>query len=494
MSDNSIQLMKWQKNGMARVLDDIAKLTTGSLMTRGSFVVGPPGTGKSTFVNALVQEVNRLYPQLTVEVTATTGAAASRISGGKTMASWLSIGADAMKLHHLDEIIKIVTARNPKRIHHTDILIIDEVSMLSRRQFDHLSDLLRKIRKNPVAFGGIYMILVGDPFQLPPVPHDGYGGGTARNELEFVESCLESQIDGFSYIVANEMKRAESSSELRNILLQMIQADPVMRAKAMKSLNEYCYERELDVDSVLDIQQEKGSTVLCTVKKGDYSVDHYNTVAKKRAESDDKCKIISIPAPVKLHNESGASVLERIGGKKGLRCEEDCLKERDGWSVDTTIHTGVPCMLRMNMDTTENVKVVNGDMGEVVSIDPVSGDTQFYLYRCKQIVTIPKFKFTSEWEPKIGYEACPVIPASSITVHKAQGATLSSGIVFETRRIYTGEYLVHMLYTAFSRVNNIKDIRTTSFLLADQLSLPIIQAKLEYIWKLPYMKEYLRPE
>ena len=177
MSDNHIQLMNWQKNGMAQVLADVAKLIAGSLTTRGSFVVGPPGTGKSTFVNALVQEVNRLYPQLSVEVTATTGAAASRISGGKTMASWLSVGADAMKLHHLDEIQKIVIDRNPQRIHNTDILIIDEVSMLSQRVFDNLSTLIRRIRRNPVAFGGIYVILVGDPFQLPPCPHDGYGGG-----------------------------------------------------------------------------------------------------------------------------------------------------------------------------------------------------------------------------------------------------------------------------------------------------------------------------
>lgn len=64
----------------------------------------------------------------------------------------------------------------------------------------------------------------------------------------------------------------------------------------------------------------------------------------------------------------------------------------------------------------------------------------------------------------------------------------------ETRRIYTGEYLIHMLYTAFSRVKNIKDIRNTSFLLSGQLSLPAIQEKLEDIWKLPYMKDYLRPE
>jgi ATP-dependent exoDNAse (exonuclease V) alpha subunit len=493
MSDNPIQLMKWQQNGMSRVMEDIAKRESGALTIRGSFVVGPPGTGKSTFVNAVVDRIKKLYPHLNVEVTATTGAAASRISGGRTMASWLSVGAEAMKLHHLDEIQKIVNDRNPQRIHNTEILIIDEVSMLSQRQFDNLSTLVRKILRNPVAFGGIYVILVGDPFQLPPCPHDGYGGGVARKEKEFVESCLESQIDGFNYIVANEMKRAEHSYELRNMLLQMISPIPSIREKAMHTLIKHCYKSELDVESALDIQQEKGSIILSTVKEGEHSVAHYNAIAKKRAEADNKSNVIVIPPPVRLHNDT-SDVLDKIGGKKGLKCEEDCLKERDGWSADKTMLSGVPCMVRMNMDTPEGIKVVNGDMGEVVSIDQVSGDTQFYLYRYKKEVTICRFKFTSEWEPSIGYEACPVIPASSITVHKAQGATLPSGIIFETRRIYTGEYLVHMLYTAFSRVNNIKDIRITSFLLASQLSLPAIQDKLEDIWKLPYMKDYLRPE
>jgi hypothetical protein len=290
------------------------------------------------------------------------------------------------------------------------------------------------------------------------------------------------------------MKRAEGSTELRNMLLQLIHPDPAIREKAMKTLHQFCYKGELDVDSVLDIQQEKGSIVLCAAKKDNYSVDDYNSAAKKRAESDDKCKSIIIPPPVKLHNNSATHVLERIGGKKGLKCEEDCLKDRDGWATDTTILTGVPCMVRMNMQTSEGVNVVNGEMGEVISIDPVSGETRFHIYGQNKEVTIPMFKFTSEWEPKIGYEACPIIPASAMTAHKAQGATLPGGIIFETRRLYTGEYLVHMLYTVFSRVNDINDIQTTSFLLSDQLSLPIIQAKLEYIWKLPYMKEYLRPE
>ena len=107
-------------------------------------------------------------------------------------------------------------------------------------------------------------------------------------------------------------------------------------------------------------------------------------------------------------------------------------------------------------------------------------------------MTIARQQFMSEWYPEIGYEGYPLFRCSAMTIHKAQGATLESGIIFEVRRGYADEYLAHMWYTAFSRVKRIEDIRLTSYM-RDLLVHPTIQKKLEYVWKLPYMKNYLRP-
>lgn len=51
----------------------------------------------------------------------------------------------------------------------TDVLIIDEVSMLSPDFFDKMDYLLQKLRDNTKPFGGITLILVGDFCQLSPV-------------------------------------------------------------------------------------------------------------------------------------------------------------------------------------------------------------------------------------------------------------------------------------------------------------------------------------
>lgn len=61
-----------------------------------------------------------------------------------------------------------------RRILHTEILVIDEISMLSKKIFELLEETLRY--KDPsLPFGGIQIVLVGDFLQLPPVKNIRYG-------------------------------------------------------------------------------------------------------------------------------------------------------------------------------------------------------------------------------------------------------------------------------------------------------------------------------
>jgi ATP-dependent DNA helicase PIF1 len=52
----------------------------------------------------------------------------------------------------------------------TDILVIDEISMLSAELFDSLSEIGKRVRNNfTQPFGGLQLVVCGDFFQLPPV-------------------------------------------------------------------------------------------------------------------------------------------------------------------------------------------------------------------------------------------------------------------------------------------------------------------------------------
>lgn len=53
---------------------------------------------------------------------------------------------------------------------HTQVLVIDEISMVDGDLFDKLEEVARRIRSNGRPFGGIQLVVTGDFFQLPPVP------------------------------------------------------------------------------------------------------------------------------------------------------------------------------------------------------------------------------------------------------------------------------------------------------------------------------------
>jgi hypothetical protein len=500
LSKPELVLNKWQKKAEEEIMRDVATLAarkrgenTEHVIRSGAFIPGPPGTGKSFFIDYIVKRIRREYPELVIHVTASTGAAAARLENSMTLATWLSLGSESMKLDKVDCIINAVKKNSPQRLKDCDILIGDEMSMVSQRQFENLNRTCQVVRKNPIEFGGIYPIFTGDPFQLPPIPHDG-GFGVGRMTTEFVPSCLERQYPGYYYITPDELMRAADDPVLQNVLIQIISNDKNQRADAVKILNEMTCQGEMSVVDVLELQKENGSTILCTTKEGLRSVEIYNQRAVE--EAGDDVKEITIKGPEQLHNSLSSDIINRSHGSKNLQAEETEIKSRNTWPPDNRLIIGVPYMIRANKKTSENVPVYNGMMCEIKSYDSEESTVQVYLYKIKRNVTISEHEFRSEWINEIGYSAIPLIRASAMTVHKSQGATLES-IIFEHRSMYnsdTYEYVPHMLYTAFSRVKKIADIRITDIIPPHIIQSKSVQAKLDMIWKLPYMKDYLKPK
>lgn len=76
------------------------------------------------------------------------------------------------------------TAATVERWNRCKVLIIDEVSMLSKEIFELLDGIARRARDSDLPFGGIHVIVVGDFMQLPPVVKN-------RKKLEF---CFQSPV------------------------------------------------------------------------------------------------------------------------------------------------------------------------------------------------------------------------------------------------------------------------------------------------------------
>lgn len=121
------------------------------------FITGRAGTGKSTLL-----QVFRNTTKKRVVVLAPTGIAALNVRG-QTIHSFFGFPP---RLLNKSEIEK----RKNYRIYvNTDMIIIDEVSMVRADIIDNIDYFLRINRNVNAPFGGVQMIFFGDLFQLPPV-------------------------------------------------------------------------------------------------------------------------------------------------------------------------------------------------------------------------------------------------------------------------------------------------------------------------------------
>ena len=144
-------------------------------------VVGTAGTGKSFLIDSIRQLFAQRNCSHRLKITAPTGIAASNIQGCTiySLLSLMNTDVNCERLHSLQMAMMDVT-----------LLIIDEYSFLSVAKIDDLDRRLRVVfpRKSHVPFGGLNILLCGDPAQLPPVraqPTYAFSGRTLHRAARF---------------------------------------------------------------------------------------------------------------------------------------------------------------------------------------------------------------------------------------------------------------------------------------------------------------------
>ena len=142
-------------------LEEIEK-TDGPVLITGS-----AGTGKSVVLKELVA---RIGANAKIAVSAPTGVAALNV-GGMTLHSLFGfkVGLIIAKDWHFRQ-------SGSEYFRALEWLVIDEVSMVRVDLMDGIDMALRFHRRNNLPFGGVKIVMFGDPYQLPPVvsPMDIY--------------------------------------------------------------------------------------------------------------------------------------------------------------------------------------------------------------------------------------------------------------------------------------------------------------------------------
>ena len=128
------------------------------------FITGKAGTGKSTFLRYLTQNTSKSFA-----VVAPTGIAAIN-AGGTTVHSLFRLPVKPLTVG--DDAIPIFEKADPKSrlLRGLELLVIDEASMITADVFEAIDFSLKRNRRDGRPFGGVQVVLIGDLFQLPPVP------------------------------------------------------------------------------------------------------------------------------------------------------------------------------------------------------------------------------------------------------------------------------------------------------------------------------------
>ncbi len=229
---------------------------------RSIFLTGKAGTGKTTFLKTIM-ECSRKRPI----VVAPTGVAAIN-AGGVTIHSFFQLpfspyvpGAKVeSKFDFGKEKRKIIAS--------SDLLIIDEISMVRADLLDAIDAVLRRFREHGQPFGGMQLLMIGDLAQLTPVvtPEDErmlkpyydtpyFFGSKALQQIDYVTiqlSHVYRQQDESFVALLNEIREGHPSAEALSKLNSRCQPtfiprpeEPYIRLTTHNNLANFYNESEL---------------------------------------------------------------------------------------------------------------------------------------------------------------------------------------------------------------------------------------------------------
>lgn len=377
------------------------------------FVTGRAGTGKSTLLEHLSWNTAK-----NVVVAAPTGVAALNV-GGQTIHSLFRLPIGVIADHAIDqgpEVRKLLNA--------IDTLVIDEVSMVNADLMDAIDRSLRQARQKPHdAFGGVQLVLFGDPFQLAPVPGDpeerAYFADRYRS-MWFFDARVWDEAELTIYELATIHRQHEL--EFKKLLTAVRHG--VVTAEMAKRLN----------DVGARPAPSDGAITLATTNA---------TVTR-----------INAAALAKLPGR-GLSAVAEISGEFGGRA----------YPADEKLElkVGAQVMFLRN-DSGGDGRWVNGTIGEVVKIsDTVMVDVDGERHEVRP-ATWERYRYSYSAATKTlnkdvvaEFTQFPLRLAWAVTIHKSQGKSYDRAVVDLGER----SFAPGQTYVALSRITALEGLYLT---------------------------------
>jgi ATP-dependent DNA helicase PIF1 len=400
------------------------------------FITGPGGVGKSV----LIQKINESATnwRKSIQICALTGCAAVLLKcHAKTIHSWAGIGLGQGPLETI--ISKIRHNRSKLRNwRQVDILVIDEVSMMSSKLFHLLNEIGKRLRCSSSPFGGIQVIFCGDFYQLPPV-----GDPAERESCQF---CFEHPQWETVFPKDNcvQLKKIfRQTDEVYARILNEIRVGRI-RKSSFKILSQYVG-REIPGDLAIR------PTKIFPLR---HKVEHTNSMEMDKIKEDEhvyKIKTVTdIPVPKtmdaipigKLSSEEVQYEIEYLS--RNLLCDSE---------LKLKLHAQVMCVINIEAEN-----LCNGSQGIVTGFANHTNLPIVRFHNGVERIMAPHV-WQSENIPSIGVTQIPLILSWAITIHKSQGASIDAAEI----DIGSSIFECGQTYVALSRVKSMNGLYLTSF-------------------------------
>ena len=380
------------------------KLDSGCKLSAA--IVGPAGTGKSYVLNAVVAHCRK--NGLVVAKLAPSGVAAHLIEG-TTIHRFFELDIE-LKCNLQHGTAQTTTLRK------TDVLVVDEFSMLDATLFRTMEGLCRRYAKKGSSkhpWGSRHVILLGDPAQLPAVSsRDIFGTDLWRTfDILLLREVVRAKDPQLQSLL--EKIRVGVIDEVESILQSRCQQEDVAKVDLNATVIICSKRAECTKFNELCLEMLEGNAMQYEAIDTDHNGMPLRDADRKRLERE------SDRLPDNLHLKVGARVVVR---------RNICVER--GW-VNGTI-----------------AQVVSLAQNCIVLCQVDKPKMRLALPRFKQLITISGASY------HIVRRQFPVMPGYAVTVHRVQGMTVKKAVVLLNKSFFESG----QAYVALSRVRNLKDL------------------------------------
>lgn len=355
---------------------------------KNMFITGRAGTGKSFLLKQFV----KLIKKRTL-VVAPTGLAAMNIGGATIHSVFGYDNLERIPINSLNNINIKLSSDSRVLIKSLEVLIIDEISMVSSEMFDKIDRIMRIVCEADIPFGGKTVFVFGDLCQLPPV--------VSFHEAQY----LYHKYGGIYFFNSNAYRDGSFVTE-----------ELTRNHRQVK-------------DNVF-------FNILGDIRNGEISREDIDLLNTRYKENEKIGRITRLYAHRNKADEVNISELNKINAKEFVFNAEIIFQahEFDYSYIDKNLPINSVLKLKlgalvMMVKNDEAKRWVNGTLGIVsgISDQKIKVTINGYEYEVKkQTFEMDEARYVNnciEYEKVIEVQQFPCVLAYAISIHKSQGMT-----------------------------------------------------------------------